>query len=35
MITKDVRSFLGMVGYYRSFIPDFAGVAAPLFNFRF
>ena len=29
---KDVRSFLGMVGYYRSFIPDFAGIATPLFN---
>jgi hypothetical protein len=27
---KDVRSFLGMVGYYRSFIPDFAGIATPL-----
>ena len=27
-----VRSFLGMVGYYRSFIPDFAGIASPLFN---
>ena len=27
-----VRSFLGMVGYYRSFIPDFAGIATPLFH---
>ena len=23
---KDVRSFLGMVGCYRSFIADFAGI---------
>ena len=27
-----VRSFLGMVGYYRSFFPDFAGIATPLFH---
>ena len=27
-----VRSFLGMAGYYRSFIPDFAGIADPLFQ---
>ena len=27
----QVRSFLGMVGYYRSFIPDFAGISIPLF----
>ena len=29
---KDVRSFLGMVKYYHSFIPDFTGIATPLFN---
>ena len=28
---KKVRSFLGMVGYYRAFIPDFAGIAQSLF----
>ena len=28
---KKIRSFLGMVGYYRAFIPDFAGIAQPLF----
>lgn len=27
---KEVRSFLGMVGYHRRFIPNFAAVAAPL-----
>lgn len=27
---KEVRSFLGMVGFYRKFIPDFAKVAEPL-----
>lgn len=29
---KEVRSFLGMAGYYRQCIPEFAEVAAPLVN---
>ena len=30
-VTKtDVRSFLGLVGYYRKYIPNFASIAAPL-----
>jgi hypothetical protein len=28
----DVRSFLGMAGYYRTFIRDFTGIASPLHN---
>ena len=27
---KDVRTFLGITGYYRRFIPNYASVAAPL-----
>ena len=29
---RDLRAFLGTVGHYRSFVPDFAGKAVPLYN---
>jgi len=29
---KRVRSFLGIAGYYRKFLPDFAKICAPLYN---
>lgn len=29
---KDVRSFLGHVGYYRRFIKDFNKIASPLYS---
>ena len=29
---KDVRSFLGFTGYYRTFIENFTKIASPLFN---
>ena len=27
---SDIHSFLGLVGYYRKFIPNFASISAPL-----
>ena len=30
---KDVKIFLGHVGYYRHFIKDFSQIATPLYNF--
>ncbi len=29
---KEVRMFLGMVGWYRRFIPRFAAIAKPMYN---
>ena len=29
---RDVRSFLGLVGYYKRFIYDFSKLASPLFG---
>jgi hypothetical protein len=28
--TKEIKSFLGLVGYYRKFIPDFAKITKPM-----
>ena len=30
--SKDVRSFLGHVGYYRCFIKDFSKIGSPLYK---
>ena len=27
---KEIRSFLGLVGYYRRFIPEFSRIAKPM-----
>lgn len=30
--TKQIKQFLGLIGYYRKFIPDFARIIKPLTN---
>ena len=32
IIKKNVRTFLGLTGYYRRFIPDYSTIAAPLID---
>jgi hypothetical protein len=29
-IVRQIRSFLGLVGYYQRFIPDFSRIAKPM-----
>ena len=31
---KDIESFLGMVGFYRQFVPQFSVIASPLFKLK-